>query len=105
MNLFTSTFIVIGLVTLICYKYKMFGTYRSLPYRSSVYIEPSNITKKFAHDNNMGVSLGKYYVALYINNNNNSNESKYSSKVFYCATPNTIDRLQKEAYYNDPSKY
>lgn len=99
--------LIVGALILgyICYKNDMIGYYDSLPYQSTVYVEPSNITTKCNYDTNMGFCLGKYYLAFYVNRNLMNNENKYSTRIYYFATPDTILRLTREAYYNDRSKY
>ena len=78
------------------YKAKCIGYYRSSTYKSNIRLEPSLITTKLNNEiNSMGICMGFYYLALYINIKNDR------SIVYYLATSNTADQIKSEPYYNN----
>jgi hypothetical protein len=79
------------------------GSYESLPYRSTIYIEPSRITEQLKKDGQYGIVYDYNYIAYYKNPIANSDINK--SIVYYIATKSKAKSLIDETYFNKDGIY
>jgi hypothetical protein len=82
------------------------GIIETYPYRNTLYIEPSKLNTQLKSDGSSGFSIGLYYFAYYKNKKITvCNNEIAKSQVYYLATSNTVNNLNKEFYYNKPNVY
>lgn len=96
-GLFITGCFISGCFISVAYYFGFFGTYESLPYRPTIYVEPSKITEKLKRDGNRGIAFNYDYIAYY---KNPKPDSEDKSTVYYFALPSKAKSLIAETYYN-----
>ena len=85
------------------YNHVRLASYTPHPYRSTIYVEPSNITTKLQRDGKRGLACGLGYIAAY--RNPAEDDIANLCHVRLLALKSVANRLEGEFYFNKAGGY